>query len=447
MVAPVVAIVTLTACGVGEPQPSPGDDGAGGGSDVSDEELEGTSIKLARFFGDCDETTSGVTDVSEATSECEVIQILTNAFNAENEFGITVERLGGAEWGTYYDALNAAFAGGNPPDVAVMHGSNLPDYAARNLLLPLDDVAEVDLEDAAEAARDAVTYEDTTYALPFDLHAALLHVNMDILNEAGLVDAQGNPMIPTSVDEFFAAAKQVEDRTGKQFFGAEFVNGLMGIRMFISLVWQQGGDIVSADGTSAQVDGPEARAALDMMLRMFDEGYANPEQTYDSAQQAFLNGDVALLMNGTWVVNQYDAEAPFDYRTADFPTLFDSPAVWANSHVWVIPRQEQADPVRYRAALEFISYLYEHEADWAIGTGHLAARTPVLESADYQQAPQRANYVETATSIARQVPRVRNWQAVEDILRQQIEATWLTGVSVDEALSQAQREIDRALAD
>jgi multiple sugar transport system substrate-binding protein len=43
---------------------------------------EEVTITLARFFGDCDESTQGVTDVAEATDECEVIQILTNAFDA-----------------------------------------------------------------------------------------------------------------------------------------------------------------------------------------------------------------------------------------------------------------------------------------------------------------------------------------------------------------------------
>ena len=42
-------------------------------------------IEMARFFGDCDDTTAGVTDVKQATSECEVVQILTNKFNAEND--------------------------------------------------------------------------------------------------------------------------------------------------------------------------------------------------------------------------------------------------------------------------------------------------------------------------------------------------------------------------
>jgi multiple sugar transport system substrate-binding protein len=193
------ALSLLTACGGGD-----GGGGGGGGAGaaeedlaaVSAEELEGTTLRFARFFGDCEDTTQGVTDVAKATSECETIQILTNAFNAENENGITVERLGGAEWNTYYDTLNAAYAGGNPPDVAVMHGSSLTNYAKRNLLLPLDEalsVTDTDIEDAAPAAREAVTYDGKTYALPFDLHAALVHLNVDLFEQAGLVDARASP--------------------------------------------------------------------------------------------------------------------------------------------------------------------------------------------------------------------------------------------------------------
>ncbi|HEY8112376.1 MAG TPA: ABC transporter substrate-binding protein [Actinomycetes bacterium] len=439
----------VAGCGLGGSTGGNGE-AAKEGSDlasVSADRLKGTSITLSRFFGDCEDTTRGVTDVSKATSECEVIQILTNAFNANNEFGIQVKRLGGAVWDTYYDALNATFAGGNPPDVAVMHGSNLPDYAGRNLLLPLDDAISglnIKLDDATKFAHEAVTYQDTTYALPFDVHANLAHLNVDIFKAAGLVDASGNPKLPSSVEEFFAEAKQVKQRTGKQFFGGEFVDGPNGVRLLMALVNQQGKEIVSPDG-KAQVDSPETRTALDMMLRMFKEGYAKPKQTYDSGQQAFLKGDIAFLLNGTWVVDQYNKEAKFTYRTADFPTLFNQPATWANSHTWAIPRQKQADPVRYRAAVEFIKYLYDHVDAWALGTGHLAARTSVLDSADYKKAPQRANYAETARSIAHLAPRIRNWQAVEDTLTQKLGATWVAGADPDKALKEAQADVERLL--
>lgn len=404
------------------------------------------TLKLARFFGDCDDTTAGVTDVSKATTECEVIQILTNKFNAENEQGITVERLGGAEWGTYYDALNTAFAGGEPPDVAVMHGSNLPDYASRGLLLPLGnrfEAAGINPSDWTAPAKGAITYDGQMYAVPFDLHANLFHVNVDLFKEAGLVDDQGNPILPTSRKEFFEQAQIMKETTGKDYFATDASQFPIGVRILFTLVWQQGSDLIAADGASATVNTPEAAEALDFLNTLFTEGYANPEFNYDAAQEAFLTGEAAILHNGTWAVDQYNREAPFEYRAMDFPTLYSQPAVWANSHMWVIPRQ--ADESKYDAAMTFLKFLYDHVGDWSAGTGHLAPRKSVLESDQLANVPQRDNYAETA-NIAVLVPAIVNWQAVEDILKEEIEATWLTGKDQAQALIDAEQRINDQLA-
>lgn len=48
-----------------------------------------------------------------------------------------MKREGGAEWSSYYDAVNAAFAADNAPDILLMHESNIADYASRDLLLLL----------------------------------------------------------------------------------------------------------------------------------------------------------------------------------------------------------------------------------------------------------------------------------------------------------------------
>lgn len=447
----VVAVGLLAACagGTGGGDATVDDEAAEVDvASVTAEQLEGTTIRLARFFGDCEETTTGVTDVAQATNECETIQILTNAFNEENEYGITVERLGGAEWTTYYDALNAAYAGGTAPDVAVMHGSTLPSYAQRDLLLPLDDLLQTtgaDIDDAAGAARQAVTYEGVTYGLPFDMHAALAHLNVDLFTQAGLVDESGAPIMPTSPEEFLEQAKAVKEATGKNYFGVARVNDGLGVHVFRSLVEQQGGSLLSEDLTTATVDTEEARTALSFMSEVFEGGFAEEDQTYDAAQEAFLTGETAMLVNGTWVVDQYDREAPFTYQAADFPTLYGEPAIWADSHLWTIPQQEDVDPVRYRAAVEFVSYLYEHSGDWAIHTGHLAARTSVLESESYQEAPQRANYVQTGTTNAHPVPQTTVWPAVNDSVISSIGSIWFEGTSVDEALQNAEQQVQSAL--
>ena len=446
----VLSSLVLAGCSGGTTAGADQADTAASVADVSADDMQGTTIDFAHFFGECADTVGDSTDPAAMVGECPTLTALTNKFNAENEYGITVKRLGGAAWDTYYDQLNTAIAGGTPPDVAVMHGASLADYAQRSLLTPLDDLAEVtgaDLSDALPVEQEAISYEDKTYALPFDVHAALAHTNIDLFKEAGMVDADGAPVLPSSPEEFIEAAKTMKEKTGKNFIAIPRVGDGLGWQMVHSLIMQQGSSVLSEDLTEANLDTPEARTAIDFVSSLFDEGYADGDQTYDAASQSFLNGDAAILFNGTWVVDNYNAEAPFEYKATDFPTLYEEPAIWSNQHMWTIPTQKDADPVQYRAALEFISYLYENDAAWALGTGHIASRTSVIESPEYEAAPQRAGYAETGLTNARTLPRISNWPSVEEICIETVESIWFQDTPVDEALQEGTASINSALKD
>ncbi len=438
----VIALV-LSSCGlVTTPTPT---DLAQEGKALSQDSVSPGVVKLARFFGDCEDTTSGITDVSAATNECEVVQVLTNAYNAGNPSGSDIERLGGAQFASYYDTLNATYAGGRPPDVAIMHAANLPDYARRDLLVPLEDGlanAGIDPSDWTQTARDGVTYDGQIFGVPWDLHTNLWHLNVDLFREAGLVDGDGNPILPTSREELLAQAQQMRERTGKQYLATDASQFALTVMFFLTLVYQQGGEVIAADG-SAALDNPQTHEALDLMNELFDQGYASATQDYTAAQTAFLGGDAAVLHNGTWVVNQYAAEADFDYQASPFPTLYDKPANWANSHTWVVPVQEQPD--RYAEALAFIAYLYDNDQAWALGTGHLPASKSVLNSAAFESAPQRKNFAAQTAAQAHLIPQTPSWQPIEDVIKEEIESTWLIGADQDAALASLQRRATELL--
>ncbi len=434
-------VVALAACGGG------GDPAADAGSvaDVTEADLKGTTITVGDFFGDCIDAVGGKTDLSNSQTECETMRILNNKFNAENALGITVNREGGAEWSSYYDAVNASFAASSPPDILLMHESNIADYASRNLLLPLQDNLEavgVDPSDFTEPATEAATIGDNYFAVPFDEHANLSHLNMDLMAQADLVNGDGSPILPTSPEELKQQAQQFQDATGKQYLA--FANDFnIPYRLMTSLASQQGEPLVTDDG-EVNLDSDAAKESLSLIADLYSSGIADPKQTYDSSQQAFLGGDVGMLVNGTWVVNEYSRSAPFDYVATDFPTLYDEPGVWANSHTWVVPLQEDADPVAYRAAMEYAAFMFENDEAWSLGSGHLSVRPSILDSESYQAAPQRANYVATADTAAL-VPQVVGWQGAEDALQQAIETVWLGGNSVDQALSEAQAAVESQL--
>ena len=440
-----VSALILSGCATAEEDASTdsGDTSSDSSGDTaSNEEV---TIELARFFGDCDDTTEGVTDVNEATTECEVIQILTNAFNAEDN-GYTVEKLGGQAWGDYYTQLGTTFSGGNPPDVAVMHQHRLPDYVGRGLLTPVTaplNAIGVDWSDYTAPALGAATYEGEQYGVPFDIHGSLWHVNVDIYEEAGLVDDSGEPIMPNSPDELLEQCQAVQDATGKQYFAHDWFEFGIGARLFLGLVWQQGGDITE-DGV-ATPDSPEGAEALSLLNQLAND-CSNPEQGYTDSDASFKAGDVAVLHNGTWIVDEYDRVSDFEYRAMDIPNLYGNFGSWGDSHMWVMPTDSSRSAAEEEASLAFMAYLYENVGNWAIGTGHIAPRESIIESADYSNAVQRDNYAGTA-AYARMVPAVPGWAGAWGALSEELNATWVAGKDQAQALADAESRMNDALAD
>ncbi|MGX1695517.1 extracellular solute-binding protein [Microbacterium keratanolyticum] len=441
------AALLLTACGAGT-GPGDGED-AGALEDqitaVTAEQLKGTTITMSRMFGDCEESTQGVVDPALATTECEAIQILTNKFNAENEYGITVERLGGTDWNSYYDAFNASIAGGEPANIANLHDYSMSDYAKRDQLLSFDPEAlGVDMTDATEQAQKSVMWDGSTYAVPFDAHALVMHVNTDVLAKAGYIGTDGRPVLPTSPEELLQMGKDVKDKTGLMLFSSGFANDDMAWRFFYSLVRQQGSDVISADG-SAEVDTEAAAKALELIDALLDAGYMHTNADYAGSIDEWKNQQSAILLNGVWAINEYAATTDFGYTVTDLPTVFDAPAAWASSHMWVMPRQKGDDPVKYRAALEFAKFLYDNTDAWSIATGHIAPRVSVVESDAYLAAPERANYTQTALTGISFVPQIENWTAIKSLIHAQLDEVWFSDKAIADALSEAQARVTQEL--
>jgi multiple sugar transport system substrate-binding protein len=412
--------------------------------------LAATEITLFRFFGGCSDQYGTVTDLSKAVGECGIVQVLTNKFNAENKEGITVKTVT-AEWGVYYDRLSATFAGSTPPDIAVMHRSVLPNFVVRDLVTPLGkSFAEtgIDAADFLPVARDAVTAKGEIYALPFDVHALVWHVNADLFTKAGLVDEKGQPKMPTSAAELMQHAEQMKAKTGKLYFAIPSANDPMPTWQYLSWVWQQGGNAITAEKT-AQLESKESKEALRLLNSLYSSGYASSKHDYAGAQQAFIHGEAAVLVNGTWGVDTYEAQskdpknALKKYVVRDMPNLYGQEGVWSDSHMWVVPKQSKPDPAKQKAALSFLKFLNDNNYHWA-RTGQLPARASVLKSAELQALPHRAEYTKTA-SIAKAVPAIENQRAVQDLLVNELNSTWLVGKKPDQALSDAQRRATQIL--
>src|SRR6056297_1152931 len=212
-------------------------------------------ITLGRFFGACEDAG---TDTKASVGEACIIQSIINAADAEIE-GVSIETLP-TDWGNYYDQIKAAYAGGTPPDVHVMHRHRVPEFAGLGAIAEISgelEAAGIDPSDWSPAALDAVSFNGGIYGVPMDFHANLWHVNMDLMEQAGLV-ADGKPVLPTSPEELLAHAQQFKDATGQDYLAADFAQFPLGVRTVLALLWQQDANIFTDDGT-ATINTPEAQ--------------------------------------------------------------------------------------------------------------------------------------------------------------------------------------------
>ena len=152
-----------------------------------------TEISVSRFFGACEADYGNVTDVAKANGECGIITAMINKFNAESPD--THVKVDIVEW-PGYDQLTARIRSGEPPTISVMHEAVISRLFNRAACWSRSTTASkrsgVDISDFTGAAKDGVTKDGKIYALPFDTHTWLWHINLNLFKKAGLVDSSGN---------------------------------------------------------------------------------------------------------------------------------------------------------------------------------------------------------------------------------------------------------------
>ncbi len=409
-------------------------------------------ITLYRFFGSCDDAFGTETDLNKAVGECGIIQVLTNNFNASNDKGIKVNTQN-VDWDNYYTQLNATIASGDVPEIAVMHQSQISNFIGRDLIEPLDDIfieAGIDVNDFTDSAKEAIMSEGKAYALPFDLHTLLWHMNIALLIEAGLVDDEGKAIIPQSFEEFEKQAQQFKERTGKNYLALGGSVDKMPTRLLYTLLYQQKSLPIAEDGSVATLKTEEAKKATHFIKDIFKNKIATYTHDYAGSEQAFLNGEAAVLINGTWVIDSYNNQAQSgkislkEYNVKSFPQLLAKPAVWADSHMWVIPKGALKNDEERKAAAAFLKHLYDNNGLWA-KTGHFPVRKSVLQSAEYNDLPFRSDIIDTVDNAKTLPLNIPKQTAMQDIINEELAATYTTDKKVDEALTDAEARIKRIL--
>lgn len=351
------ATLALAACGGGMTP----EDAAGGGDAAEAPEFtgeyDGPPVELAYWNG----FTGG---------DGPFMQQMVDQFMEENPDITVVPNT--IQWADFYQRVPAAVNAGEGPDVGVMHLDQLATNAARNVIVPLDGVAEaleLTADDFTKEVWDAGIYQDARYGIPLDVHSLAMYYNTEHFEAAGITEP------PTDDASFMEALDKLQAAGYETPF---WMPSLWPSHlMFLSLTWQNGGEPYATDGTEATFGSPEAVEALEWQRAIIDNGYSPSDVAIDSQYVAFKNGETSITWDGIWQINDLEASG-MAWDMAPVPAIFDEQLFWANSHQFFMTKQATADENKAAAAQVFIAWMSEHSADWA-GAGMIPARQSVRD--------------------------------------------------------------------
>ena len=292
------------------------------------------------------------------------------------------------------------------PDVAEMGTTWTPEFADQGAFeaVPASGSGEY-----VSSLVDAATLDEEVWGKPWYAGARALIYRKDVLKKAGVE-------VPTTWDELKAAAAAIKEKGGGIYPIA--FNGLTE-HYYLPTIWQAGGEIATQDGETwkAALDTPEAVEAIDYYTSFYKEDYtpkASIGWEEPDAQEAFINGDIAMLVAGGWTYNsiiQTKPELESKIGTALEPAgPSDNTAFAGGSHLVVFNESENVD-----AANAFVDFMLEpaNLNKFTSEIGFLPGTVAGIEESGYLDDPVRKPFAEQLLDHSAVYPPSPRWGALE----------------------------------
>ena len=286
------------------------------------------------------------------------------------------------DWTVYYQKVPSAVRAGKGPDVGIMHIDQLPTNAARQVIIPLDELTNVlnlKESDFVPEVWNAGIYGGKRYGIPLDIHPMGFYYNKGTMEKAGL--DPNKP--PQTKDDYMAALQQMKSKGIQGHWMSPFF--FTGGMTFDALCYQHGGRLYNEDGTNATFNSQAGVDALTWMVDLVKEGYSPKDLAQDDEYDAFLNGKNAFMWNGIWNIPYLGTFKDLNWGVAPLPEIGTQRGAWSNTHQFVMMTQQDPDPNKQAASKYFINWISEHSLEWA-KSGKIPARKSIRDSQAFKQA-------------------------------------------------------------
>lgn len=419
-IANILLSVTLTAgmaaglagCGSGSTDSSGGAAASSGNSEISSNDNSGESITV----------------LVESGSPAEALAKSTaDEFQKETGCRVNVDAV--AYTGMYDKISTEIKAGQAVHDVACLDFVWLAAFA--DAIEPLKDA---DPSDFLPTLEESGTIDGRLLGYPMWVNCKILIYRKDLIPE---------DKVPTNWEEYQNMAKSlaVGDMYGTSVFGS----GSDAVCSFLDFACQAGakGLVFDKEG-SCNITDKAYSDALNFMVQNANADYTPNDSLATAAtesQELFTNGKLAMQLNWS---HQYPAavEALGADKVGCAPMIAGDAGIGATTGPWY--ECVMKNSANQEKALEYVKFMYDHNADYMDQTLKIAARKSVYENAAKIAGDEHTAAVLStlASSCSQPRPMVTTWSQIEEVLTGVVEST-LGGADIDQTLADAKTRIEQ----
>ncbi len=309
--------------------------------------------------------------------------------------------------------IETAIQSKTAPDVIYDAPGRVIAWAAKDLLVPLDDV---DKSKLSEAAVKASSYKDKLYMYPQGVAPFLMGVNKDLTDKLGVTDLlplnkQDRSWTVEEYEKFLKAVKQKDSNITPALFYTKSQAGDQGPRAFVANLYNSW--ITDDANSKYTINDANGVKGLEWVKKAYDEGLLGQGVALEAkdALEAFKSGRAATTILFSPGIAASHASG-FNYKFLPFPNnggkakydyLVAGPAIFDNG-----------DVDKAAAAKKFVDFMV-NDKDWGkrtlLASGNFSAKkgeTGLYDSEELKFAEgltgQYAPYYNTIPGFAKMRP-------------------------------------------
>jgi multiple sugar transport system permease protein len=327
---------------------------------------------------------------------------------------------------------------GNAPDIFEIGSTWGPQFSQSGVVYEITDwVREFQNE---YLMWEPVTEAGKIYGMPWLVGTRFILYNKTLFKKAGLDPERP----PKTWDDLIAYAEKI-DRLSPEIYGygISVAEDYSPWQTFIPYLWNNGGDVLSADWRRSVFDSKASREAFHFYQRLKKYSVLNRLEQID---QLFSAGRVGMILSGAWNFKAIaKTNSSLEYGVAQVPTPgADQKGVsFAGGEMLVI-----LGSTKYpKEAFEFVRYLASKEVELAISKAQknvLPSLKAALSDSYYQTDPHMKGFVNQML-YTRPTPAHIEWFSIGKVFQEVIDRIILQNDSIDKVLSTSSEKINRIL--